>query len=302
MKNRIVKILVGVPGSGKSTWALDFVKNNPGWVRVNRDAFREMIKGSKIDFTAEKAVTEMQDAAILAALKAKKNVIVDNTHCKLSYLNHIIFLVQYYADVEVKFFETEESECIRRDSLREQPVGEHVIKKMSNDLNHWIHDNRGISKIYKKNRPIPRPSYEVDPTRFRAAIFDIDGTIALMKDRSPYDWKKVGNDEVNRPVASLISMYRNIGYKIVLLSGRDGSCRKETEKWCSENEIYYSELFMRETDDFRKDSIIKKEIYTNKIEPKYDVKVVFDDRLQVIKMWNEMGLFVFNVNQGMIDF
>lgn len=29
---------------------------------------------------------------------------------------------------------------------------------------------------------------------------------------------------------------------------------------------------------------------------------VFDDRLRVCKMWYEMGLFVFNCNQGLKEF
>lgn len=47
-----------------------------------------------------------------------------------------------------------------------------------------------------------------------------------------------------------------------------------------------------------RDDIIKKELYKKEIEPRYNVLFVFDDRPQVLKMWqNELGLFTFNVNQ-----
>ena len=61
-------------------------------------------------------------------------------------------------------------------------------------------------------------------------IVDIDGTLAIMKDRGAYEWGKVGNDELNQPVAQAVSALRNMGNTVILLSGRDGSCRKETEQ------------------------------------------------------------------------
>lgn len=58
----------------------------------------------------------------------------------------------------------------------------------------------------------------------------------------------------------------------------------------------------RKKGDFRSDEIIKKEIYDNHIKDNYNVLGVFDDRLKVIRMWEKEGLFVFNCNQGNIEF
>ena len=55
---------------------------------------------------------------------------------------------------------------------------------------------------------------------------------------------------------------------------------------------------MRKKDDFRKDSIIKKEIFENEINPKYNVLFVYDDRNQVVKTWRELGVKVFQVEEG----
>ena len=45
MKKKVL-ILIGIPGSGKSTWSTEFVKENKDWVRINRDDFRFMFNSS----------------------------------------------------------------------------------------------------------------------------------------------------------------------------------------------------------------------------------------------------------------
>jgi hypothetical protein len=55
---------------------------------------------------------------------------------------------------------------------------------------------------------------------------------------------------------------------------------------------------MRKTDDFRKDSIIKEEIYQENIEGKYNVLCVLDDRNQVVDFWRAKGLTCFQVAPG----
>jgi len=75
-------------------------------------------------------------------------------------------------------------------------------------------------------------------------------------------------------------------------------CREETMRWLEDNDIVFDQLYMRATDDTRKDSIVKQEIYDKHIKDKYNVVFVFDDRPQVVQMWRDNGLFVFDVNQS----
>ena len=56
-------------------------------------------------------------------------------------------------------------------------------------------------------------------------------------------------------------------------------------------------MFMRPKDDYRKDSLVKKEIYNNELS-KYNVLFVYDDRNQVVDMWRELGVKVFQVEPG----
>mgnify|MGYP003433581663 FL=1 len=59
---------------------------------------------------------------------------------------------------------------------------------------------------------------------------------------------------------------------------------------------------MRQFKDMRSDDIVKEEMYNTHIKDKYEVIGVFDDRLKVCRMWYKLGLFVFNCNQGLIEF
>jgi hypothetical protein len=58
-------------------------------------------------------------------------------------------------------------------------------------------------------------------------------------------------------------------------------------------------LIMRAAGDFRKDAIIKKEIFSNYVEGKYFVELVLDDRNQVVDLWrNDLQLPCFQVFYG----
>lgn len=133
----------------------------------------------------------------------------------------------------------------------------------------------------------------------KCIIVDIDGTLALRNDRSPYQWDKVGEDAVNEPVVYLVKILSFLkDSKIILFSGRDSICRNQTEKWLKDNEIFYDSLHMRPQDNCEKDSVIKKRMFEQIILGKYDVRFVLDDRNQVVEMWRELGLTCFQVADG----
>ena len=152
-------------------------------------------------------------------------------------------------------------------------------------------------------------------------LVDIDGTIASHENiRGHHDYDKVGLD---KPIYQTISIIRNfcsqaeLKYNPIFISGRHDSCFKETYYWLLEH--YYNIfndynkypipdnfLYMRESKDNRKDSIVKKELLYKFMKDynitKDNIFCVFDDRLSVIQMWVDEGLFVFNVNNGRGDF
>ena len=132
-----------------------------------------------------------------------------------------------------------------------------------------------------------------------AVLVDIDGTVALRGDRSPYDMTKVGLDRPNFTVITAVRAMHAFGHHIVFCSGRTDDCRDETERWLAEHVgVPYQALFMRSTGDSRKDSIVKAEIFEREIRHRWAVTGVFDDRNQVVRMWRSLGLTVFQVAEG----
>lgn len=143
-------------------------------------------------------------------------------------------------------------------------------------------------------------TYDEKPNLPHCVIFDIDGTLALKGNRSPYDWARVGEDTPNKPIVRLFQdLGSEGGYKMIVFSGRDGSCRDATDKWLTDHQIYYSELYMRPAGNNEKDSIIKKRMFEEHIRGKFYCDFVVDDRNQVVKMWREeLGLTCLQVAEG----
>ncbi len=59
---------------------------------------------------------------------------------------------------------------------------------------------------------------------------------------------------------------------------------------------------MRKGDDTRPDAAVKEELYSQHIKGKYNVVAVFDDRLQVCRLWHKLGLPLFRVGDPDADF
>jgi hypothetical protein len=142
-------------------------------------------------------------------------------------------------------------------------------------------------------------AYEPLPDGTPAYLVDLDGTMCLMGDRSPYDETRVVCDLVNEPVLWVVYALAAAGNRIIFMSGRSEKCRAETEAWLREHyALTYEGLFMRAIGDVRKDWIVKGELFDRHVRGRYDVRGVFDDRNQVVGMWRSIGLTVFQVAPG----
>lgn len=295
-KNKILLILIGIPGSGKSTWANNRVAYDNEWVRVNRDSYRSMLKNQTVcEFKVEDLITRLSYAAVEASLLAGYNVILDNTHCQAKYLTQIIDKFQSMADIEFQYFDISIDKAIERDAGRPNPVGPEVIKRMAKDLKNTL-DSFPLQKVFRNE---PKKEYKNTEGLEPVVIFDIDGTLAHMNGkRGPFDWNHVDRDDVDPIVAQIVRDYTHAGKKVFLVSGRDEEARKPTMEWLDFYQIPYYALFMRPKGDFRKDTLIKKEIYTNEFLGKYWVEVVYDDREVVCDTWRSLGLKCFQVEPG----
>lgn len=133
----------------------------------------------------------------------------------------------------------------------------------------------------------------------KAIIVDIDGTLAKMNGRGPFEWDRVGEDLPNPAVCDLVRCLQRASHTIIIFSGRDGSCREQTENWLDQIDIKYDYLYMRPPGNNEKDSIIKRRLYDNYVAGKYEIKFVLDDRNQVVDMWRkDLGLTCLQVDYG----
>lgn len=140
----------------------------------------------------------------------------------------------------------------------------------------------------------------------KCIIVDIDGTLANINHRRKdllvdKDWKKFNSrmdkDIINPWCLEIINQFKS-QYDIILATGRSEDFREVTLKWLKNNEVFYTKLFFRKSNDSRDDRIIKEEIFREKVSPSYDTLFVVDDRKKVVDMWREIGLVCLQCDYG----
>jgi predicted kinase len=312
----------GLPASGKTTKARAWVAEDPERrARVNRDDLRAQlhdstfIKRSADSPGTERAVQAARDAQITALLKAGIDVVSDDTNLPSRSARDLRKLaVSAGAEFEVW-------------DLTDVPFDVCVARNAEREGRARVPDDRMLEMYQKfvrgKTYPLPladetetapadsvTPYVQPSPGSVPTAILvDLDGTAALMGDRGPYDWHRVGHDSVNGPVREAVLAMLARGHEVIFMSGRDEVCRPETLKWLREHfpetatlaapdGMDAPELFMRPAGDQRKDAIVKAELFDAHIRGQYRIVAVFDDRDQVVRMWRAMGLTVFQVAEG----
>lgn len=286
----------GLPGSGKTTWA----RQQAGAVRVNRDDLRRMLHGGLLGLGwAEKQVTVAARAQIEALLRAGVNVICDDTNLRARIVRELAELgLRCGADVVYRdFTDVPVDVCVVRDADRDprDRVGEDIIRGM----HQRYLAGRTLPLPIPDLKPKPHAAYAPAPGAPPAVVVDIDGTVALMNDRNPYDMTRVSQDTPNHAVISAVRAMHAAGHLVVYCSGRTDDCRDQTEAWLARHvAVPYENLFMRITGDQRRDSVVKEEIFEREIRGRYHVVGVFDDRAQVVRMWRSLGLTVFQVAEG----
>lgn len=292
-------VLQGPPACGKSTKAKELL-NQYGAdkaVIVCRDSIREAC-GEYWVPSREDYISDVEEFTVKNALARDLIPIIDATNLNPKTIEKWKKLAEDYR-VEIEWIEVVVSyqEALKRDSNpdRKRPVGKKVLRTF-------------YTRYYPELiGPMTDERYMLDwdPSRRKAIIVDIDGTLALRNNRSPFDYDKACGDTADfrmcNIIASLIESDEN--YEVFFLTGREdtGNCRRITSEWI-DTHVYAKlghngflpkdnwTLLMRPEGEHRPDEIIKKEIWEEKIKPWYDVVAVFDDRDRVVKMWRNEGL------------
>jgi acid phosphatase class B len=144
-------------------------------------------------------------------------------------------------------------------------------------------------------------------------VVDIDGTIAkvseerfafLQQERKDWDkfYEMCFQDEPIQEIIDLVKMYYNYGYYVVFCTSRRESIREITNEWLklhfSQDLLTKSKLLMRPDKDHSKDYVLKPRLLKQHNIPLEDIKIILEDRNEMVKKYREMGLRVLQVADG----
>lgn len=303
-----ILVLRSLPASGKSTYARNWVAASPSTrVRSNRDEVREMMTGKRygLSFEEENLVTDVCHALVVAALKAGKDVVVDDTHLRPKYIKPWQKLAhEMGAELEIhKMPILPLEELVLRDDDRAHSVGQSVITHMYKTFLKKG-DYLPITPYAPKEDQDIQP-YKANPNRPKAVIVDIDGTLALnTTGRGWFDWDKVGDDTPFEAVVGLVrQLMQDPDITVIFMSGRDEVCRDITTEWIRTHlGVYPEHLHMRLAGDTRPDTVAKLELFNLHVRDDYNVSFVLDDRPSVCRMWRKLGLTVLQVGDPHVEF
>lgn len=144
------------------------------------------------------------------------------------------------------------------------------------------------------------------------AVFDLDGTIALIDHRRHYvegerqDWPAFFaacvDDTPNTPVIAVMHALLKSGFEIVIASGRSDEVRTQTIQWLYRHVFpghgHLVRLVMRREGDYTPDEELKRSWLNDGTIDRSRVAFVFDDRDKVVAMWRFEGIACFQVAPG----
>ena len=309
--NKKIILCRGIQGSGKTTWARQWVEEDPEHrIRINNDDIRNML-GKYWVTSREDLVSNIKRNTAIDAMQKGYNIVVDNMNLNPkevkfwqdvidlhnNYLNNPNIVqpawVQWEYEIEFKDFFIPLDECIRRDATRPNPIGEKVIRDTWRKYKHFIQTSE-VEKYVNNLR-----AWDVGkPT---CVVVDMDSTLCFNTTKRPWFGEGAAegmkNDVPNSNVCDII-WHLQQAYPIVLATGRDTSQEEVTKQWLLDHEINVSEFYFRTKGDYRKGVEVKRE-QIEKIMEKYNILVIFEDCESIVQMYREMGLSVLQPNKGL---
>lgn len=147
------------------------------------------------------------------------------------------------------------------------------------------------------------------------AIFDLDGTLALIDHRRPIlddtaltsdeRWRKFFaacvNDEPNLPVIAIAKVLSAAGWELRLFSGRSAEVKNATLDWLSKYglDAIFDDFVMRQAGDHTPDEKLKADwLAAMPAADRQRLVCIFDDRDKVVAMWRAAGVACFQVAPG----
>lgn len=295
----------GIPGSGKSTWAKAWVAEDPEHrIRLNWDDMRNMLGPYWVP-SRENINKTMLWCAVNAAAYCDKpyEIVIDNMNLNpkgwkefeewIETYNHsahsVNNKVQYV--LEFKDFFISVDECVRRDAMRSNPIGEKTIKDIWRRYKHFIQTHE-VEKLVNN-------LIKDDDTKPYCVVIDMDSTMCFNTQKRA--WYGDGSTEAmlnDTPNMGVVRLIEHQNYPVIVCTGRNKAQKEVTEKWLNKYNIFPEEFYMREDGDYRNGVEVKEELI-NKILEKYNIVTIFEDCEPIVRRFREMGLTVLQPNKGL---
>ena len=139
-------LLVGIPGSGKSTYAKNYIQKSTNVIHLSSDEIRKEIYGDEsVQGNPSEVFLLMQKRAI-DALNNGYDVIYDATNITRKDRASIIGVCPKFVKIECHIIWAPIETCIERDIERERTVGKEVIDRMLKRFQAPYYDE-GIDEI-----------------------------------------------------------------------------------------------------------------------------------------------------------
>lgn len=297
-------ILRGLPGSGREDAAKNMVEDDSWLLRVSRKDLGLQLYGfyhpMDLDRFMTDNVTLIQRAQIDTALKAGLSVVVDDINVDAESIKRLYILGnRHKAEIKIIDFDEHFEKCIKADRYSNPSYGETYIRLL-------------VKKFIDKGhlRPVPTNDpdeitlgrrYEPDKSLPKAFWLDADGTFFGMGARDPFDFHLVHLDYVHEHILNICKALVADGYKAIVMTGRDESCREGTWNAFVKAGLEPYEMYMRPngTSDIEDFKIKEQMFFGNDLHKKYFMEFALDDRNSVVQHTRDsMGIPVLQVAPG----
>jgi predicted kinase len=132
-------VLVGAPGSGKSTYAAKLAKTENAVIISGDDIRSELYGSAEIQGDWGEIWGRVEELVIESC---GVPVVLDGTHCRKDYRSEAITLLKSYGydRVEAVVMETSLANCLARNFKRERNVPDYIVKQMHSKLQSSLKD------------------------------------------------------------------------------------------------------------------------------------------------------------------
>ena len=121
--------LSGMPGSGNTTWAAEFLKKHPDFLYFSPDAYYERINGDECDRTDTFEIWMAMFRDIHIAEKNGYNVLIDSDNLTYAQRNQWIEWFPYFDEHILLFLEEDYNTCFDRVTKRRRTIPEIIMRE-----------------------------------------------------------------------------------------------------------------------------------------------------------------------------